>query len=218
MKTRLRQKGFTLVELLVVITIIAILASVSVPVFGTIQRKAKLNKSLQHGKQIALALRAYASDMNGLYPTGANANEALAKIVPDIESEKIFYVAGCAWHGTGKFAMGPDDLWETSEPKQGKALEGGENHYAYATGFNDSTSSRFPLIASGFTQGSVGQYTNDETEPGGVWAGKNCIVIYCDGSGESPKLDAKDDFKYIDGNGTDVFSMKGLKMVNPLGG
>ncbi len=214
--SRAYQKGFTLVELLVVITIIAILASVSVPVFGTIQRKAKLNKSLQHAKQIALALRAYAGDSNGLYPGGANANEALATIVPDIESEKIFYVPGCQWHGTGRFQQGPDNLWETSEPKQGKALEAGENHYAYAVGFTDSTSSRFPLLASGFTQGTTGTYTDDETQPGGVWQGRNCVVIYCDGSGETPRLDKE--FRYVDGNDEDVFQLKGLNMVNPLGG
>ena len=216
MKTRLKQKGFTLVELLVVITIIAILASVSVPVFGTIQRKAKLNKSLQHGKQIALALRAYASDSNGLYPKGENANEALALIVPDIETEKIFYVAGCGWHGTGNFQAGPDNLYEGSEP-EGTALEAGENHYAYAVGFTDTTSPRFPLIASGFTEGGVGKYTDQEIEPGGVWAGKNCVVIYCDGSGDSPKLE-KESFKFIDGNKEDVFAMKNLNMLNPTKG
>jgi len=189
MKTRSKQKGFTLIELLVVITIIAILASVSVPVFGSIQRKAKLNKSLQHAKQVALALRVYAGDENGLYPGGDTANEAFAELVPELESEKIFYVPGCPWHGSSNSdtARGPDNLWETSEP-QGQALGPGENHYAYVTGFNDSSPARFPLIASGFTN-QTGQYTDVTTEVGGVWEGKNCIVIYCDGSGESPKLE-----------------------------
>ena len=63
MKAKPNQKGFTLIELLVVITIIAILASVSMPVFSSIQRKAKLNKSLQQAKGIYTGLYAkYGAD------------------------------------------------------------------------------------------------------------------------------------------------------------
>jgi prepilin-type N-terminal cleavage/methylation domain-containing protein len=218
MKTKLKQRGFTLIELLVVITIIAILASVSVPVFSSIQRKAKLNKSLQHAKQIALALRVYAGDEGGLYPPGQSANEAFADLIDEIGTEKIFYVPGCRWHGdsNSKTARGPDNLWEDSEP-QGEALAPGENHYAYAVGFNDATSARFPLIASGFSN-SPGQYIDDPTKVGGVWEGKNCVVIYCDGSGENPKLKSKDDYKLIEDKGgqkIDVLNQEEVEWVNP---
>lgn len=217
MKTKRNLKGFTLIELLVVITIIAILASVSVPVFSSIQRKAKLNKSLQHAKQIGLALRVYAGDEGGLYPPGSTANEAYGVMVDELESEKIFYVAGCRWHGdsTASTARGPDNLWENSEPA-GVALEAGENHYAYAVGFTDSTSARFPLIASGFST-SVGSYTNELDQPGGVWEGKNCVVIYCDGSGEAPKLDRQDYRLLVDRGGTeiDIMAQNGVEFVNP---
>lgn len=209
--------GFTLIELLVVITIIAILASVSVPVFSSIQRKAKLNKSLQHAKQIGLALRVYAGDEGGLYPPGNSANEAYAALVDELESEKIFYVAGCPWHGdsNSKTARGPDNLWENSEPA-GTALEAGENHYAYAVGFTDSTSARFPLVASGFST-TVGSYTNELSEPGGVWEGKNCVVIYCDGSGEAPKLD-RTDYRLLEDRGgqeIDIMNQQGVTFLNP---
>ena len=63
--------------------------------------KARMNKSLQHAKQIALALRVYAGDEDGNYPGGEDANEAYANLVRELGTEKIFYVEGSAWHGTG---------------------------------------------------------------------------------------------------------------------
>ena len=218
MKTKTKQRGFTLIELLVVITIIAILASVSVPVFGSIQRRAKINKSLQHAKQIFYALRVYAGDEGGLYPGGETANEAFAELVDQIGSEKIFYVAGCPWHGdsNSKTFKGPDDLWEDSEPP-GEALGPGENHYSYALGQRDDSEATIPLIASGFSE-TTGQYTEDVKKVGGVWEGKNCIVIFCDGSGESPKLRKRDNFRYMKERGGtkfDVFNEDNLEWVNP---
>ena len=100
MKAKSNQKGFTLIELLVVITIIAILASVSMPVFSSIQRKAKLNKSLQQAKGIYTALYSvYGAD--GFLPEEDNSNDVMKEIVYDMDSEKPFYVAGCMWHGRG---------------------------------------------------------------------------------------------------------------------
>ena len=121
---------------------------------------------------------------------------------------------GCRWHGTGEFAQGPDDLWETSEP-MGQALQANENHYAYNNGLTNTSSAKIPLLASGFSNGGTGTYTDDETKPGGVWQGKNCVVIFNDGSGETPKL--TDEFKYIDQNGIDVFQRYGQDFVNPQG-
>ncbi len=189
-------QGFTLIELLVVITIIAILAGVALPVFGKIQLKAKANRSLQHAKQIGLALKDYAGDHSGAYPTGDNANEALGKLVRDMGNEKVFFVPGCRWHGgpESPTANGPDDLYEESEPP-GTALERGENHWSYARGFTDTSKASYPLIATGFTD-TIGQYTEYEEERGGVWKGRYCVVIYCDASGEMPVLTKKGD-KYF---------------------
>ena len=194
-----------------VITIIAILASVSVPVFSSVQRKAKLNKSLQHARQVGIALRVYAGDEGGLYPSQdvSSSNDAFRELVDEIGSEKIFYVAGCRYHGTGKFASGPDNRWEESTPP-GIALEAGENHYSYAKGYSDSTSARFALIASGFAGGGTeAVYTDELLQPGGVWEGKNCVVIWCDGSGEQKKIRKKDNFKLVDSDGQDLLNPDG---------
>ena len=61
--------AFTLIELLVVITIIAILASIALPVFNGVTERANQTKDLSNAKQIGLALKLFASDNNGAFPS-----------------------------------------------------------------------------------------------------------------------------------------------------
>ncbi len=217
MKNKRKNQGFTLIELLVVITIIAILASVSVPVFSSVQRSARLSKSMQQASGIAKAMFDKWGQL-GYLPNpedGDDANAYLAPLIRTLESEEPFFVTGCAWHGTGETKEGGDDLWETSDPP-GTALEAGENHYAVnkLTNFK----ARFPLLASGFSS-NVGTYSENKREPGGVWEGKNAIIIWGDFRGEQVDLD--DQFKYIQnkgGNKIDVFNLDEVEMVNPTQG
>ena len=67
-KTKTFSSAFTLIELLVVIAIIAILASIALPVFSSVQERSKQTKDLSNGKQIALALKQFATDSNGEFP------------------------------------------------------------------------------------------------------------------------------------------------------
>src|SRR6266576_4265783 len=60
--------AFTLIELLVVIAIIAILASIALPVFSSVQERGKQTKDMSNGKQIALGLKQFAVDHNGVFP------------------------------------------------------------------------------------------------------------------------------------------------------
>lgn len=60
--------GFTLVELLTVIAIIAVLAGVVFPVFATVRGKAREISCLSNLRQIGLALRMYTQDSDELYP------------------------------------------------------------------------------------------------------------------------------------------------------
>ena len=76
--SRSDQRGFTLIELMVVITILALLGGIVMPrVIGRL-RQAKPQKAMIDLKQIGLALDMYAAD-NGEYPTTEQGLQALIR-------------------------------------------------------------------------------------------------------------------------------------------
>ncbi|HWB61496.1 MAG TPA: hypothetical protein VG733_18585, partial [Chthoniobacteraceae bacterium] len=166
------------------------------PVFTSVKVKGNQTKALSNAKQIALALRLYASDNSGNFPaytlqngsptttTVSTANDAFAELFPTyLTDESIFATPGSAWSPTG-----PDQQYDNApDNTSGKTLEAGENTWAYVTGLNDSSNAAVPLIADGFT-GNAGvtsshTYTVDPTQKGGVWKGKQAIVVHSDASG-----------------------------------
>ena len=63
-----RQRGMTLVELLTVIAMIAILASILFPVFARAREGARAHSCLNNQVNIMLAMQMYAGDHEGLFP------------------------------------------------------------------------------------------------------------------------------------------------------
>ncbi len=188
-----KTKGFTLVELLVVISIIAVLAGVAMPVFSQVQLNGRITAASGQVRGIFQAMTLYASDHDGVYPKAdKSSNEGFRKLIPDQigKTEKPFKVPSSGWHKDSKDGTGPDENIG-NPPEYTEALERGENHWAYVTGLNNSTDATMPLIADGFTDGGIGTYTDKQTEKGGVWRGTKSIVVYCDGSVVAENLDKK---------------------------
>lgn len=64
------RRAFTLVELLVTISIIAILGSILFVAVGKVRESAQESQSLSNLRQIAAAMQMYTSDNDGFYPPG----------------------------------------------------------------------------------------------------------------------------------------------------
>ena len=61
-------RGFTLTELLIVMAVIAILATIAYPVFIGIEEKAKITKDMNNLRQIGIATQLYLNDNDGAFP------------------------------------------------------------------------------------------------------------------------------------------------------
>ena len=204
MKTS-RINAFTLIELLVVISIIAILAGIALPVFGSVQIKGAQTKALSNAKQIGTALRLYAVDNSGVFPSYAltngkpvaanpvsDSNTAFAQIIPDyLPTEEIFWLAKSKWCNVSP----PDGQIDKGNPDAPTlTLATGENEWAYVLALTDTSNASFPLIADGFITGGEGshKYSIVESDKGGVWKGKNAIIVHVDTSGVVAKVNSKD--------------------------
>lgn len=60
--------GFTLVEILVVIAILAVMASLLFPVLATVKDSARKTGCINNQKQLGFAFEAYSNDYKGTYP------------------------------------------------------------------------------------------------------------------------------------------------------
>jgi prepilin-type N-terminal cleavage/methylation domain-containing protein len=110
--------GFTIVEVLVVVAIIAVLAAILFPVFAKAKENGLRASALQQSKQLGLAVAMYVEQTDNKLPMSTNyaqperAPERLWTnvLLPFVKSESLFVAPG----SEGKFAKTWDERgWQT---------------------------------------------------------------------------------------------------------
>jgi prepilin-type N-terminal cleavage/methylation domain-containing protein len=198
-----RSAAFTLVELLVVISIIALLAGLGLSAINKANDKAKMIVSVNNLKQIGLSMKLYSSDYDGQFPLGwvsgsnmtdtagaagiADANTSFRALFGGgyISDERVFFYPGPTYFKR------PDNNFKDNQYE--KALEAGENSYSYFIGLAESDDGQQPL-ACDTPQGSVavvGSGSSGSTANSGwtfsslstrINSGSGLHMLYVDGS------------------------------------
>lgn len=176
---------------------------------------------MAHSKQIHLALAEYGIDHDGNFPVADDYSNTAFRQLFDrkFQDERIFFVAGSAWHESLPEGQQKPDMDVGQAPDYLNGLEQGENHFAYVTGLNNGSKGNTPFIADGFTR-TTGVYTDDPTKRGGVFEGEAAIVVRVDGSArmEKPGKDFRI-YEHHNGERREIFSASYLgnsaKVLNP---
>ena len=125
-----RKRGFTLVEMLVVIAVIVVLMAILFPVFSRVRAHARKVKCISNLEQIALALKKYQEDYNGRFPpppvfVNGRYYGGISALYPDyIDNTEIF---SCPDDIDGKSAQAQQVRYSSYN---GKATNAGGGNWA----------------------------------------------------------------------------------------
>jgi Tfp pilus assembly protein PilE len=196
---RAAESAMTLAEVIVMIAAIAIFAFLSLPTYQNMNVKGARTKALSSAKQVALALRLYADDNGGNFPSFTlhdgkptttpvpDSNTAFAQLFPAyVQEESVFWVKNSAFCS----ATQPDEVQDNPPlDTPVNTLKAGENEWAYVLGLTDKSDPGLPLIASGFANPVLHTYCRDQNQKGGAWIGLYAVVIHPDMHGSFVDVD-----------------------------
>lgn len=157
---------------------------------NVVAHKAPQMKATSKARQIIMAMKAYASDHSGAYPTGRTANEAFRKLLQAeiLEDERLF---GCPFS-----PFVPDN--EIGEaPDFPKAVGRGENHWMLVDGHTDSSQGDAILLFENALDTSWppvwdGSGFDKVRKRGQAWKGGRVIIGLNDNTVSVARLQGKD--------------------------
>ena len=100
---RINRKGFTLVEIMIVVAIIALLAAIAIPNLLSAKKTANTAAAKANIRALSTAAEVYATGNNGAYPTTV---ALLAKYITPADKLCGFTVQGYAYDCAGLLATG----------------------------------------------------------------------------------------------------------------
>ncbi|RYZ83517.1 MAG: type II secretion system protein, partial [Proteobacteria bacterium] len=126
-------KGFTLIEILVVMAIVTLLAAIIFPVAKTVRDSGRISSCASNLSQIGKAISMYVSDHNERYPLVGYVNGCtwVDSIYPYVKSTKVFICPSVEYGGYIPGCAPPNSIPDSSPP----ALIGGNGSYDMVSPF-----------------------------------------------------------------------------------
>ena len=178
-----RHAGFTRTELFFAIVVVLVLVCFAIPVFRSFEPVRRPFLSLGCGKHIGTAMKYFAGDHEGKFPStkldgtplgsADFSNRAFEQFLPKYSSKKLFFNKLSAWcRNPAKDKTAADAT----------LLKHGQNDWIYVTGLSEKSDARWPLVATATASATDLTYSKVTSAKGGVWGGTDAIVLYTDGS------------------------------------
>jgi len=166
------------------------LFSLLLPNCYVIAPKADQMKATSNCRQIIMAMKAYAADHSGKYPTGKTANEVFRELVRAeiLQDERIFGCPVSPFVHDNDVGLAPDFA---------KAVGQGENHWMVMDGLKDNSPENMPVVFENALQATWppvwdGSPYEETRKRGQTWKKSKIVIGHNDSSVSLEKLGGVD--------------------------